>query len=151
MRSLRHFNPRSPCGERRECKKLCVINRIISIHAPRAGSDFLLSCTAWPFSNFNPRSPCGERPTRGSRKRSAAKFQSTLPVRGATTHTIKLAHGAKFQSTLPVRGATQARARLWTLSKNFNPRSPCGERRHIISIYTIARRISIHAPRAGSD
>ena len=37
-----HFNPRSPCGERRE-------------------ADFI-ECVAW---HFNPRSPCGERPISG--------------------------------------------------------------------------------------
>ena len=33
----------------------------ISIHAPRAGSDRLLPCNTQFRSYFNPRSPCGER------------------------------------------------------------------------------------------
>ena len=34
---------------------------------------------------------------------------------------------------------------------NFNPRSPCGERRGYRSKELASKRISIHAPRAGSD
>ena len=55
-------------------------------------------------------------------------FQSTLPVRGATWTRIPQSSGAGFQSTLPVRGATVHRGKL-----GADP------------------RISIHAPRAGSD
>ena len=35
--------------------------------------------------------------------------------------------------------------------KNFNPRSPCGERRHLCQVLLKLLSISIHAPRAGSD
>ena len=101
------------------------------------------------------------------------KFQSTLPVRGATP---LLRHGfgyAGFQSTLPVRGATGVPCRAphgmgisihapragsdllshQSLShvRNFNPRSPCGERRFRCLDSRGRAHISIHAPRAGSD
>ena len=56
-----------------------------------------------------------------------------------------------FQSTLPVWGATLALA-FGTYKKwNFNPRSPCGERRHEATHKRIEKGISIHAPRVGSD
>ena len=55
-------------------------------------------------------------------------FQSTLPVRGATTKCIYPAIARAFQSTLPVRGATFCHLPL-----------------------RAALTISIHAPRAGSD
>ena len=35
--------------------------------------------------------------------------------------------------------------------KNFNPRSPCGERRRLLRDQRDSFRISIHAPRVGSD
>ena len=35
---------------------------IISIHAPRMGSDIRLMATLYHFQDFNPRSPHGERP-----------------------------------------------------------------------------------------
>ena len=59
--SLRNFNPRSPCGERRGGR--CPLLRgSISTHAPHAGSDAAARSTARSSMNFNPRSPCGERP-----------------------------------------------------------------------------------------
>ena len=79
-----NFNPRSPCGERRP---LSWWSRAIR-------------------SNFNPRSPCGERQYQLFAILSFHKFQSTLPLRGATTC-----------SRLTGRR-----------EENFNPRSPCGER-----------------------
>ena len=45
--------------------------------------------------------------------------------------------------------------RTWTIcltnSTYFNPRSPCGERQHAKLSVGIVNRISIHAPRVGSD
>ena len=101
------------------------------------------------------------------------KFQSTLPVRGATGVLIFGQHEDRFQSTLPVRGATTSSPHRLPQSLNFNPRSPCGERRSnaygadqtILFQSTLPvrgatkgilhgpgpRLISIHAPRAGSD
>ena len=57
----------------------------------------------------------------------------------------------RFQSTLPVRGATTASPRSRSWATYFNPRSPCGERRHTQPKHRHLQGISIHAPRAGSD
>ena len=125
--------------------------RGISIHAPRVGSDILAAQKRQEDWNFNPRSPCGER--------------LSTPVN--TPGTIR------FQSTLPVWGATICVMVLFVSAVNFNPRSPCGER---LSIFTVSpdslrfqstlpvwgatnrhqpkrpdSSISIHAPRVGSD
>ena len=79
------FNPRSPCGERPAEEKEDNEMRYISIHAPRVGSDG--------------RCKYG--------RRGRPRFQSTLPVWGATQSTKALAcYINKFQSTLPVWGAT---------------------------------------------
>ena len=102
-----HFNPRSPCGERRG-KTIGIRFRLrISIHAPRVGSDAEPGASVKFVRYFNPRSPCGERlfsaligavegfisihaPRVGSDsekspyKGCARVFQSTLPVWGAT-------------------------------------------------------------------
>ena len=59
-----NFNPRSPCGERRY--PFCILER---------------------FFDFNPRSPCGERQYLQLLIDLAHKFQSTLPMRGATRTT----------------------------------------------------------------
>ena len=34
---------------------------------------------------------------------------------------------------------------------DFNPRSPCGERRAVSAVYSDSCTISTHAPRVGSD
>ena len=105
------------------------LHKNISIHAPRAGRDSQTQ-TTWPDrANFNPRAPCGARlTTRGAQPRRKI-FQSTRPVRGATSQKRKsrpvspisihapragrdarqappAARYNRFQSTRPVRGAT---------------------------------------------
>ena len=79
-----YFNPRSPHGERHAVAHGWSHGRKISIHAPRTGSDVARAETPQGVGDFNPRSPHGERQTGSSRSREAAKFQSTLPARGAT-------------------------------------------------------------------
>ena len=81
-----HFNPRSPCGERLTAAFNAFKADVISIHAPRVGSD---------AEAFPPTAP-------------EARFQSTLPVWGATHLFLCRRLGAPFQSTLPVWGATVA-------------------------------------------
>ena len=103
-----YFNPRSPCGERQAFENSFGDTILISIHAPRVGSDDLKSSIeATINANFNPRSPCGERQSHLLPRGQPDKFQSTLPVWGATTPETPFEHFASaFQSTLPVWGAT---------------------------------------------
>ena len=130
--ALRHgynyFNPRSPHGERRQT-------------APTFGR---------PILDFNPRSPHGERLAVARDSSKGGKFQPTLPARGATFYNVCYSSIAVFQPTLPARGATDS---PWTGlqsvnisthaprtgsdanttislhgERNFNPRSPHGER-----------------------
>ena len=127
--SLRHFNPRSPHGERRDWRAepaatprfqstlpargatkhiahiLAIL--VISIHAPRTGSD----------QGFAPSLKWNQL------------FQSTLPARGATSRGGTKQSPGRFQSTLPARGATTSDSAGTGTSADFNPRSPHGERR----------------------
>ena len=80
----RDFNPRSPCGERLELLENLAFGILISIHAPRVGSDSGLQSDRLHRPDFNPRSPCGERQWIPFNYAKTAKFQSTLPVWGAT-------------------------------------------------------------------
>ena len=72
-------------------------------------------------------------------------------MRGATWQGVQSAIQYEFQSTLPVRGATLQPFPAIVFPDDFNPRSPCGERRRIRPGQTHDGNISIHAPRAGSD
>ena len=61
-----NFNPRSPGGERRIFLHQRQRLILISIHAPRVGSDDTVVRLAILETDFNPRSPGGERlPRRG--------------------------------------------------------------------------------------
>ena len=168
-----NFNPRSPCGERHRIHlatgstaafqstlpvwgatgagRCRGQGRKISIHAPRVGSDRINVAISILLCHFNPRSPCGERPRKQGQRQGAHRFQSTLPVWGATRKQAareqqaqhfnprspcgerqfnpeKEAARTSFQSTLPVWGATPRRRSAAIGRSNFNPRSPCGER-----------------------
>ena len=102
-------------------------------------------------SDFNPRSPRGERHLKPRYRRKSRIFQSTLPAGGATPLRLHLQAIGRFQSTLPAGGAT-SKIRITTYRhQNFNPRSPRGERPTLVPIPLQATRISIHAPRGGSD
>ena len=124
-----YFNPRSPCGERRDGRGHQRQRADISIHAPHAGSDRHGCRRCCDRSYFNPRSPCGERPSLNRSPSSLVSFQSTLPRRGATIplpldstiskisihapragsdvlYQYSSPMSTPFQSTLPVRGAT---------------------------------------------
>ena len=80
----KHFNPRSPHGER----------------------PVRWAMTA-EICHFNPRSPHGERHKQVEYATDLRAFQSTLPARGATRgHHRRVGHRVRFQSTLPARGAT---------------------------------------------
>ena len=79
------FNPHSPCGERLIFGG-CFGGEQISIHTPLAGSDITPFTCSRIACNFNPHSPCGERHGTGIDGKTTLKFQSTLPLRGATPY-----------------------------------------------------------------
>ena len=79
-----NFNPRSPHGERRLRRYGTSVAIGISTHAPRTGSDVSGFLHYMHQSNFNPRSPHGERRLTLMPSSNDAKFQPTLPARGAT-------------------------------------------------------------------
>ena len=190
-----HFNPRSPHGERHTFR--CWLLRLgifqstlpargatraaqhqqkcnlISIHAPRTGSDCSGKSAHLPCCDFNPRSPHGERRTR---------FICSLPTQTISIHAPRT---GSDQSQQPVElrlsyfnprsphGERPTRCDTLTSASYFNPRSPHGERRYTpfflwLSFQfqsTLPARgatclqsaierdvsISIHAPRTGSD
>ena len=127
-----HFNPRSPCGERRGVQFISLHSVRISIHAPRVGSDARQRPPGLGEQNFNPRSPCGERRKTGLWVKKAFEISIHAPRVGSDevmpdhVHLLIISIHAprvgsdqwdgdfaellrKFQSTLPVWGATVRR------------------------------------------
>ena len=158
--SAPNFYPRSPRGERRIPGCNYIIPHLISIHAPREGSD------------------------RGTAIRASANtlFLSTLPARGATMDAVRAAirtaisiHAPRegsdgqrlvlaveqhlFLSTLPARGATRfagpdrsgflisihapregsdrSASSACTRERHFYPRSPRGERQEVLHVFVV--------------
>ena len=167
------FNPRSPCGERLLALACPMVSIMISIHAPRVGSDDALLWLSQRHQHFNPRSPCGERLYRWLRVEGNIGFQSTLPVWGATLgcsfpaaalgisiHAPRVGSdscrlsarfvGFQFQSTLPVWGATWIDGSKFVMAGISIHAPRVGSDRYVRG-YRPGVRISIHAPRVGSD
>ena len=125
---------------------------LISIHAPREGSDCCRRRRSKLAFHFNPRSPRGERLHQIQVFTQGFGFQSTLPARGATSH---CSSGQPSSTDFNPRSPRGERLRrsccLPWLQGHFNPRSPRGERRVQMRSHMRRWHISIHAPREGSD
>ena len=124
-----YFNPRTPCGVRLVLGLvLCILSRI-SIHAPLAGCDKRKRGLMFHFTNFNPRTPCGVRRFIFVLfiliKR---RFQSTHPLRGATTENINNKGNHSISIHAPLAGCDNVRLSRLFACVNFNPRTPCGVR-----------------------
>ena len=124
-----HFNPRSPCGER---PKPLIHNEGIGTFQstlPVRGATRRPLYKAAEWYKFQSTLPVRGATALPEWVQEKIKFQSTLPVRGATSMGRLSLEDYKFQSTLPVRGATPPPGTMERPPLDFNPRSPCGERR----------------------
>ena len=87
------------------------------------------------YGNENPGAFQSTRPLRGATSQPITKvellgeFQPTRPLRGATCSSAQESLRQVFQPTRPLRGATRGRATAAPDLCYFNPRAPCGARR----------------------
>ena len=109
--------------DRDECQ-ICI-----SIHAPREGSDWQIAQKAG----------------------KVGVFLSTLPARGATCIPPVSASDRVYFYPRSPRGERRIRSSWKRTKTNFYPRSPRGERLDEAMPPRLDDRISIHAPREGSD
>ena len=107
----------------------CLLDRAISIHAPREGSDHDPPLPGAVPPDFYPRSPRGERRNSGTIEGHSSQFLSTLPARGATSGITFGKGGYLISIHAPREGSDIRKAEQLG---HFGP-------------------ISIHAPREGSD
>ena len=84
LRALGHFNPRAPCGARPYSPWSEDGEFEISTHAPLAGRDGGQGGIPSLSPYFNPRAPCGARPFLVAFGIYKFVFQPTRPLRGAT-------------------------------------------------------------------
>ena len=167
-----YFNPRTPCGVRPDSSPVtsapikfqsthpvrgatrCAYDlhaqRVISIHAPRAGCDTIFGGGTWEqiISIHAPRAGCDfivpvdfmsfrisiHAPRAGCDADSSPvtsapiKFQSTHPVRGATTGDGVVVTKNEISIHAPRAGCDVHDHQCTHHVHDFNPRTPCGVR-----------------------
>ena len=83
--NFNHFNPRSPCGERHISDLKKRVSKLISIHAPRVGSDSIPRLAKGGIVDISIHAPrVGSDIPHCTHIVNPFSFQSTLPVWGAT-------------------------------------------------------------------
>ena len=134
-----NFNPRSPCGERPTLKYAWYEYTPISIHAPRVGSDVSAWLLFEDTDKFQSTLPVWGATIYAGNETSYSEFQSTLPVWGATFHVCPSFLPERISIHAPRVGSDRPNARWGAGDSDFNPRSPCGERPFAAKTY--ARRL----------
>ena len=135
-----YFNPRAPYGARLQVQILIRTDKIISIHAPHTGRDWLMVpgiLYTWEFQStrpirgatrscwtpaaqswhFNPRAPYGARHRNYVAPRLTELFQSTRPIRGATGDVCRLHSCADISIHAPHTGRDFSR--FWILCSSI--------------------------------
>ena len=124
-----NFNPRTPCGVRRERRPDVYTDTAISIHAPLAGCDCREKWSLKPRTSISIHAPLAG---------CDIKFTINRSDMFISIHA-------------PLAGCDRSLSFLSMSNVYFNPRTPCGVR-HALTDYAPNRRlISIHAPLAGCD
>ena len=171
----RRFQSTLPArGATKPCQRVILCKKIFQSTLPARGATICLQPLANRLPYFNPRSPHGER----LRLYALQSFPGCISIHAPRTgsdvgNALYNRRYALFQSTLPARGATFGRGDIGQPEIDFNPRSPHGERLQYYQRYlfqklfqstlpargattrrdnrVVAEKISIHAPRTGSD
>ena len=100
-----HFNPRSPCGERRSSEADTI-----------------------SLFSFQSTLPMRGATDSGAPAERIYRFQSTLPMRGATGQETVDGLTLEISIHAPHAGSDQISLLSQQDAQDFNPRSPCGER-----------------------
>ena len=146
--SRAHFNPRTPCGVRRQFPngtlptaasfqsthpsrgatagaELLAVPGLISIHAPLAECDLPGVVARGRSRDFNPRTPCGvRRQFPNGTLPTAASFQSTHPSRGATQSTHVHRRTAGISIHAPLAGCDSTVFSAWASPWVFQSTHP---------------------------
>ena len=101
----------------------------VSIHAPHAGRDSATTSQVPKHSCFNPRAPCGARPRFEVFLQRLNLFQSTRPMRGATSFRLDVCPVVHVSIHAPRVGRDHLDRNSVGRCGRFNPRAPCGARR----------------------
>ena len=148
-----YFYPRPPHGERLNAEDVGAASSTISIHAPRMGSDALHGGVIGPHCEFLSTPPAwGATSQQCCTDTTSAEFLSTPPAWGATPCVGRIRFGSMaFLSTPPAWGATARGCNREYRRVQFLSTPPAWG----ATVSTVRPckllKISIHAPRMGSD
>ena len=122
----------------------------ISIHAPLTGSDYLSGAGGGRGGDFNPRSPYGERQRWSCIPNFLTRFQSTLPLRGATPPDKDVTDSQDISIHAPLTGSDPGGI-FMRYSDFISIHAPLtgSDRGEVEPSERVG--ISIHAPLTGSD
>ncbi len=172
-RWTKNFNPRAPCGARRQggaCGhaggSISILAPLagrdplsppsgtlpaISILAPLAGRDLFRNSATGRCRNFNPRAPCGARRLATANLRLWFPFQSSRPLRGATSQKYRPLQNRGISILAPLAGRDPHRSDLDGRSHSISILAPLAGRDFTSLDSCAIRWISILAPLAGRD
>ena len=141
------FNPRAPCGARhRDLARAAGVDEFQSTRPVRGATP------GGPRRRrgrrgFNPRAPCGARRTRKQETTICCTVSIPAPRAGRDAALVGWEPAmCVFQSTRPVRGATSREKEPSWDSKSFNPRAPGGARQGLAR-ETVLRKLPFQSTR----
>ena len=102
-------------------------------------------------ADFNPHSPCGERHHKTVSRIQLSEISIHTPHAGSDRQFRKMQRLICISIHTPHAGSDSNLLPSLDRFSNFNPHSPCGERRFTSGIVHSCFVISIHTPHAGSD
>ena len=142
------FNPRSPCGERTAIYHHRLSDHI-SIHAPHAGSD-TMGGIGGTINTISIHAPHAGSEQNGRRAKRCYKFQSTLPMRGASALVTCQRKDSSISIHAPHAGSEGGEA-SHKLTEAISIHAPHAGSDQRAASFGSPTMISIHAPHAGSD
>ena len=151
IRCTVYFNPRSPHGERREHHALDSVPGYFNPRSPHGERRVLTTREENPFLDFNPRSPHGER----HRQRRCGEHRTGISTHaprtgsdGANSHAA--GRDAAISTHAPRTGSDRRPAPGESFRRDFNPRSPHGERRRRFRSISSHRQFQPTLPARGA-
>ena len=144
-----YFNPRSPHGERLEYCQNDVIGLLISIHAPRTGSDGERSArtTADQISIHAPRTGSDDS---AGRVPIFSSISIHAPRTGSDLVLALLSDGFCISIHAPRTGSDGKVRTKNICRRNFNPRSPHGERQKVSTTISLWKSFQSTLPARGA-
>ena len=145
-----NFNPRAPCGARPVMARSYNQYKPFQSTRPLRGATAVGDAGCVHSRDFNPRAPCGARRPADRRARPRA-ISIHAPLAGRDTVKQHMTRSTGFQSTRPLRGATSLMSVTQPRRPAFQSTRPLRGATRLQVAQAVQRAISIHAPLAGRD